>query len=64
MKIIKGMCSIVIPVYNREDLIEATLDSCLNQDYENIELVVVDDGSKDNSLAVCKEYAKKTHSLI
>lgn len=59
MKIIKGMCSIIIPVYNREDLIEATLDSCLNQDYENIELVIVDDGSKDNSLAVCKEYAKK-----
>lgn len=59
MKIIKGMCSIIIPVYNRAHLIEATLDSCLSQDYENIELVVVDDGSKDNSLAVCKEYAKR-----
>lgn len=51
--------SIVIPVYNIEDYIERTLDSVCAQTYKNLEIVVVDDGSKDNSWSVICEYAKK-----
>lgn len=42
-----GVVSIIIPVYNGQDTIERTLISCLEQKYESIEIIVVDDGSKD-----------------
>lgn len=51
--------SIVIPVYNAEKFIEQTVDSVLNQTYENIEVLLVDNLSKDNSLKMIKGYAKK-----
>lgn len=46
--------SIVVPVYNGEDTIGACIDSILNQDYPNRQLIVVDDGSTDGSLDVCR----------
>ncbi len=49
--------SIVIPVYNKEKYVAATLESALQQTYRPIEIVCVDDGSTDNSLAVIKRYA-------
>lgn len=51
--------SIIIPNYNRGDMMPETLDSILNQTYENWEAIIVDDGSKDNSLEVGDQYAKK-----
>lgn len=48
--------SIVIPMYNREKFIGRALDSCLNQDFLNYEIVVVDDGSTDGSAAVVEGY--------
>lgn len=47
------MISVIIPLYNKQDCIKLTIDSCLNQDYDlDYEIVVVDDGSTDNSLSV------------
>lgn len=48
------LISIVIPVYNIESYIKQTLDSVMSQDYKNFEIILVDDGSTDKTLAVCK----------
>jgi glycosyltransferase involved in cell wall biosynthesis len=57
----KGLVSIIIPVFNREKLLSETLDSVLNQTYTKWECIIVDDGSKDSSLNVAKEYARNDH---
>lgn len=56
-----GNCkiSIVVPVYNVEKYIHESLNSILNQTYKNFELLLIDDGSKDNCPQICDEYAKK-----
>jgi glycosyltransferase involved in cell wall biosynthesis len=53
------MISIIIPNYNRADLIGFTLDSLLNQTFENWECIIVDDGSTDESEACVKKYLNK-----
>ena len=50
--------SIIIPVYNSEKYIEKTLQSVLAQTYENIEIIVIDDGSTDNSATIINSFAK------
>lgn len=52
------LISIVIPVYNAEKYLKQCLDSCINQTYKNIEIICVNDGSKDNSLNILKAYEK------
>ena len=51
--------SIVVPVYNSEIFLTECLDSIINQSYKNIEIILVDDGSKDKSPVICDEYEKK-----
>ncbi len=51
--------SIIVPCYNTEKYIEACLDSIAKQDYTNIEVLLVDDGSKDNTGSICTEFCKK-----
>lgn len=53
------LLSIIVPVYNVELYIASCLDSLLGQEYQNIEIILVDDGSKDNSYLVCKTYADR-----
>jgi len=48
--------SIIITNYNYQDYVKECIDSCLNQTYKNIEIIVVDDGSTDNSRSVLNEY--------
>ena len=48
--------SIVVPVYNVEKYLKRCVDSLLGQSYQNIEILLVDDGSKDSSLSICKKY--------
>ena len=55
--------SVVIPVYNVEKYLKRCLDSIINQTYKNIEIILVNDGSKDNSRDICEEYAKKYESV-
>ena len=51
--------SIIIAVYNIEDYISKCLDSVIKQKGDDIEIIIVDDGSTDNSLNICKKYQKK-----
>ena len=54
----KPLVSIMIPTYNRESLIEEALMSALAQDYENFEVVVVDNKSTDRTFDILKTYEK------
>ena len=56
--------SIIIPVYNGEKSIPRCLNSVLAQDHKDIEVIVIDDGSKDGSFKVISEYAKKDKRII
>ena len=53
------MVSVVIPVYNMETFLAETLESVLSSVYPSFEVIVMDDGSKDNSLAVARSFAEK-----
>jgi len=52
------LVTIVVPLYNKEKYIEETLSSLLNQTYQKIHIIVVDDGSTDNSLEIVDKYIK------
>lgn len=58
------MISIIIPLYNKENCIEVTLNSVLSQSYKNFEIIVVNDGSKDNSVAVVESIKDSRIRLI
>ncbi len=53
------LLTIVVPVYNVEAYIEKTLYSLCNQTYSNLEILLIDDGSSDRSLAICREWEKR-----
>lgn len=58
------LISIIIPVYNVEKYLRDALDSVVNQTYTNLEIIIVNDGSTDNSLDICNEYAKNDRRII
>jgi glycosyltransferase involved in cell wall biosynthesis len=51
--------SIIIPVFNGESFIARALESCLGQEYDNIEIVVIDDGSTDGTASIVKKYLER-----
>lgn len=51
--------SVIVPIYNVEKFIEKTINSLINQTYDNIEIILVDDGSPDSSPQICDKYSKK-----
>ena len=56
--------SIIIPVYKVESYLCECLDSVIYQTYNNLEIILIDDGSPDNCGAICDEYAKKDSRII
>ena len=56
--------SIIVPVYNVEAFLDECIQSVLAQTYENIEIVLIDDGAKDNSGKMCDDYALKDDRIV
>lgn len=59
----KDLISIIIPVYNSERYIRKCIKSIINQTYKNIEIVLINDGSTDNSHKICNELCKKYSNI-
>lgn len=57
------LITIIVPVYNIENYITRCIESVINQTYKNLEIILVDDGSKDNSGKICDEYEKKDERI-
>ncbi len=55
----KDLVSVIIPVYNRENVIEECVNSVFAQSYQNFEIVIVDDGSLDGTYKICEQLAEK-----
>ncbi|MBU3093647.1 glycosyltransferase [Clostridium sp. CF011] len=58
------LISIIIPVHNTEAYIEKCINSVMCQTYQNIEIIIIDDGSKDKSVSICKTIAKNDDRII
>lgn len=56
--------TIIVPVYNVEEYLEKCLDSLINQTYRNLEIIVVDDGSSDNSGKICDKFAEIDNRIM
>lgn len=56
--------SIIVPIYNRENTLKRCVDSILNQTISDFELILINDGSKDNSRKICDEYKKKDSRVV
>lgn len=56
--------TVIVPVYNVENYLDKCLDSLVNQTYKNLEIIVINDGSTDNSGIICQEYAQKDNRIV
>ena len=56
---IDDLVTVVLPVYNGGDILAYSIQSVLNQTYENFELIIINDGSKDDTLKIAKDFEKK-----
>lgn len=57
------LISIIVPIYNMENFLAKSLDSILNQTYEEFELLLIDDGSTDSSSSICDSYANNDERI-
>lgn len=58
-----ALISVIIPVYNVEQYLNRCMDSIINQTYRNLEIILIDDGSTDNSGKICDEYKLKDNRI-
>lgn len=56
--------SFIVPVYNGEKYLERCIEAILNQTFKNFEVILIDDGSKDNSVNIMKEYQTKNENIV
>ena len=57
------LISVVVPVYNVEKYLERCVDSIIKQTYKNLDIILVDDGSQDNSGKICDKYKEKYNNI-
>lgn len=57
------LLSVIVPIYNCEQYLSKCVDSIINSTYKNLEIILVDDGSIDNSGVICDEYSKKDNRI-
>lgn len=57
------LVSIIVPIYNSEKFLYSLLNNLIQQTYKNIEIILVDDGSTDNSLKICNEFKKNDNRI-
>lgn len=57
------LISVIVAIYKVEPYLRKCIDSVINQTYPNIELILVNDASPDNSLAICREYAERFSNI-
>ena len=60
----KPLISVVVPVYNVAKYLKKSIESIVNQTYTNLEIILVDDGSKDESGDICEDYSLKDSRII
>ena len=58
-----AIISVIVPIYNSESYLEQCIDSILNQTFQDFELLLIDDGSTDNSLQICLRYSQKDNRI-
>jgi len=63
-KYVAGLVSVIVPVYNRADMVGKCIESILEQTYHNIEVIVINDGSTDNSLQIMTAYSERNPGKI
>lgn len=56
--------SVIIPIYNSSKTLKRTLNSVVNQNYKNLEIILVNDGSTDDSLSICEQYALSDDRIV
>ena len=59
----RPLITVIVPVYNVEKYLKKCLDSIISQTYKNLQIILVNDGSTDNSAAICAHYSKKDSVL-
>ena len=60
----KPLISVIVPIYNVENYIDKCLESLVNQSYDNLEIILVNDGSTDNSASKCEQWKEKDSRII
>lgn len=60
----KDLISIIVPMYNAAQFIKKCITSILNQTYKNFELLIINDGSTDNSLEICNKFKDQRIKII
>lgn len=56
--------SIIVPIYNTDKYLNKCIESIINQTYKNLEIILIDDGSTDSSLEICKDWANKDKRIL
>ena len=59
-----NLISIIIPIYNTEKYLNRCIETVVNQTYSNLEIILINDGSTDNSKEICEEWCKKDNRII
>lgn len=62
-ELMEDLISVIVPVYNVEKYLPECIESIINQTYKNLEIILIDDGSPDNSGKICDEYAGKDNRI-